>query len=133
MSQDNRTIMIVDDDKRMLNACERLLSKNGYRCRTFTSPFKALEKFDEIRPAVVLSDQYMQRMFGTVFLARIKKMQPKSVGIIMTGHGDTASVLSDLAKGEIFAVIRKPWKIKTFESTIKLAFDHHKILRESES
>ena len=131
MSRDNRTIMIVDDDKKMLKACIRLLSKDRYHCRIFTSPVKALDKLFEIKPAVVLSDQYMHRMFGTVFLARVKKIQPESVTIIMTGHRDTAPILTDLANGDIFTVIKKPWTARNFRSIIQGAFEHYQVLTAS--
>lgn len=120
-----RTLMIVDDDRKILDSCRRIFVKERYRCMTFTSPTRALSQLSRLNPAVVLSDQYMHQMFGTVFLKRVKERLPESVGVIMTGHTDIDAVVSAITKGDIFTFIKKPWKDQELKSVIKQAFENY--------
>jgi len=121
MANPKRLLMVIDDDIRILNACRRVLSNEPVRCVTFTSPMKALYRFSKLNPAVVLSDQYMPRLFGTSLMHRIQCKKPNVVGIIMTGHPDIGPLVFAVTQGEIFTFLKKPWGEDKFKHIIQLA------------
>ncbi|MBU1344509.1 MAG: response regulator [Proteobacteria bacterium] len=128
MVQDIETIMVVDDDRKLLDAIQRLLRNESLRSMTFTSPVKALSQVNRINPAIVLSDQYMHKMFGTVFIEQVKEKKPDSIGIIMTGHIDIDPVIASIIQGDVFTFIKKPWSSHKFKSLIRDTLNHYKRL-----
>jgi len=51
----NNVIMIVDDERHILNTCKRLLIDEPFNCVFFESPVEALQKLEQILPAVIIS------------------------------------------------------------------------------
>ena len=81
-------ILIVDDDPNILKAIQRLFRKDPFECHLFSSPKTALKKAREIEPAVVVSDQKMPEMEGTLFLKEMKRLLPLTVRVLMSGYTD---------------------------------------------
>jgi chemosensory pili system protein ChpA (sensor histidine kinase/response regulator) len=57
-------VLVVDDSLTVRRVTQRLLVREGYRVVTAKDGFDALERLDEERPAVLLSDIEMPRMDG---------------------------------------------------------------------
>ncbi len=127
------TIFIVDDDEQMLKACQRLLRKESYHCRTFVSPEKAMEEAVIIKPSVVVSDQRMPDLEGTVFLERIKEKLPYTVRIIMTGYADIDVVINAINKGQVYRFIKKPFDDVLFKAEIRHAVEYYAFVKKQQS
>lgn len=126
----DETIIIVDDEKHIINTCQRLLMDEPYHCETFSSPEKALERARKIKPAVVISDYEMPGMNGTAFLEEIRKELPWTVRLLMTGYADVNIAISAINNGHVFKFIKKPWDNVTLKTDIGHALDYYDITRK---
>ena len=75
--------------------------------------------------SVIISDLRMPGMNGIEFLSRVKKLYPDTVRIILSGHGDLASVTDAINHGAIYQFLSKPWDDGVMLDTINDAFRYH--------
>lgn len=122
-------ILYVDDEPNLLNSFKRMMRREPFECITFQSAAEALEKLDEIRPAVVISDQRMPEMPGTDFLMQVKDKSPDTVRIIITGFPDYQVAMSAINQGNVYRFLEKPWVEETLKGVIREAAAFHEILQ----
>lgn len=70
--------------------------------------------------ALVLADQWMPRMTGAEFLARVRHLYPGSKRALLVSQGDSTirePLLRATALGEIDYYVVKPWRSPTRPST----------------
>lgn len=120
-------ILIIDDDEHILKTCERLLRSKDYHCFVFSSARKALENAELIQPAVVVADQRMPEIEGTVLLEMIRRTMPFTIRIIMTGYADLNAIISNINNGNIFKFIKKPWDDLSFLNEIEKAIEQYRM------
>jgi response regulator RpfG family c-di-GMP phosphodiesterase len=114
-------VLYVDDELANLKALKRLFRNEPFDFISFDSPLTALEQIDGIKPAVVISDQRMPEMDGTVFLEKVRNRQPDTVRIIITGHPDLEAAIEAINKGHVFQFIQKPWNDKDLIAQVRSA------------
>jgi len=120
-------VLCVDDEPNVLKALKRLFRDQPFHFITFSSPGAALKKIDEIKPAVVISDQRMPEMDGTRFLEAVKERLPDSVRIMLTGHADLEVALSAINQSGVFRFIRKPWNDEELKAQVVSAIAYYQI------
>ena len=84
----NEKILVVDDD---VNICELLrlyLTKEGYQVTIANDGEEGLEKFNQVKPDMVLLDVMMPRMDGLEVCRRIRKLGNTPV-MMLTAKGET--------------------------------------------
>jgi CheY-like chemotaxis protein len=96
----------VDDDLAILIAFPRMLRRQPYEVLVAPSAVAALEILAHQAIDVVVSDQQMPGMRGTELLARVQKLYPYIVRIILTGDLGTYGA-PDLADAGV-QVLCKP-------------------------
>ena len=87
-------ILLVDDEPNILNALRRLLSRlkpddlNGeyFVIDTYASPEEALERADEVRIDLAISDYRMPGMNGVEFLKKLIAKQPDVARLCEVGQ-----------------------------------------------
>lgn len=126
----NRKIIYVDDEARNLTVFEASMPPE-WKTHTFASVSEALEKLEDIDPAIVISDQRMPQMSGVEFLAVVKKVCPNAVRIIVTGYSDEDLVIDSVRQAQVFDYIRKPWDVDELEASLKRAFEHHDLTQKT--
>nr|WP_319491525.1 response regulator [uncultured Desulfobacter sp.] len=122
-------IMIVDDDTKILKAVERIFRQEPIECFLFSSPAEALKQACDIEPTVVVSDQRMPEMEGTVFLEKMKQILPATVRVLMSGYADIDATINAINQGQVFRFIKKPWDTESFRSEIRHAVQYSRLLR----
>ena len=70
------TVLIVDDEERILAALRRCLRREGYDILTAQSPADALSLLEKHEVHLVLSDEKMPAMSGLEFLAVVASRWP---------------------------------------------------------
>ena len=123
MSDAPRTVLIVDDEKSVLNSLRRLLRKEGWQLLLTTSPKEGLKMLDENRVDLVVSDIRMHEMDGVSFLKKAKKKHPGTIRIILTGFAVRKSVTEAFTEADIYQLISKPWDDEELKEVLRGALE----------
>ncbi|WP_224959881.1 hybrid sensor histidine kinase/response regulator [Geomonas subterranea] len=118
LSQNKKTILIVDDEGVIRDLCKRVL--NDYDIVEAADGQEAYEIFLRGGIDVILSDVMMPRMDGIELLKKLKEREPTMVVIIMTGFADKDLILKAL-KADADDFITKPLNLLQLKSAISKA------------
>lgn len=102
------SLLLVDDEARVLSALERALRREGWVVRTAESPGEALRILEEVSFDLVLSDHKMPGMSGVEFLGLVRQRYPSTARLLLTGWAEALSS-DEMAAAGIEDVISKPW------------------------
>jgi len=125
-----RTLLLVDDEKNVGAALERLLRHDGYKILHANSGRQGLEVMAQHEVGVVISDQRMPEMSGVEFLTRVKELYPDTIRIVLSGTGDFDSVTAAINQGAIYKFFTKPWDNDTLRVDVMEAFWRQELVRE---
>ena len=93
-------IMIVDDAAFMRMMIKDILTKNGYNIAgEAENGAKAVEKYNELKPDLVLMDITMPEMDGIQALKKIKETDPNASVIMCSAMGQQAMVIESIQSG----------------------------------
>lgn len=123
------TILVVDDDSRVLKTFARNLEVIGYSVITATDGEEALQVYEQQRPDVVLVDVRMPRTDGFGVLTAIREQDAEAEVILVTGHGDMAIAIEALRAGAS-DFIPKPVGAATLEAALRRADERLRLKRE---
>ncbi|QUW20931.1 response regulator transcription factor [Sporosarcina sp. Marseille-Q4063] len=93
-----RTILLVDDEQRMLNLIELFLIPHGFRCIKETSGKKALEILKKEKVSLVLLDVMMPEIDGWEVCEKIREFSDVPV-IMLTARTDKLDLVKGLNSG----------------------------------
>lgn len=95
-----KNILIVDDAAFMRMMIKDILNKNGYTVAgEAENGVKAIEKYNELKPDLVLMDITMPEKDGIQALKDIKAMDPNSKVIMCSAMGQQAMVIEAIQSG----------------------------------
>lgn len=85
-------ILIVDDEKDVLDFLSVELARRGYEIETASSGEEAVERVEATRPDLMLLDMRMPGMGGMEALKQAKEIDPQMEVIMVTAVHDEAAV-----------------------------------------
>ena len=95
-----KNILICDDAAFMRMMIKDILTKNGYNVvGEAENGAKAIEKYNETKPDLVLMDITMPEMDGIQALKKIKESDPKALVIMCSAMGQQAMVIESIQSG----------------------------------
>ncbi|MBW1739742.1 MAG: response regulator [Deltaproteobacteria bacterium] len=94
-----RKLLIIDDERPILQMLEISLSSEGYEVITAENGKEGLKIFEQQAPKLVLTDIKMPEIDGIEVLKRIKSIDNEAEVIVITGHGDMDSAIAALQHG----------------------------------
>ena len=95
-----KNILICDDAAFMRMMIKDILTKNGYNvCGEAENGLKAVEKYNELKPDLVLMDITMPEMDGFQALKNIKAANPGAMVIMCSAMGQQAMVIESIQAG----------------------------------
>jgi len=95
-----KNILICDDAAFMRMMIKDILSKNGYNVvGEAENGMKAVEKFNETKPDLVMMDITMPEMDGIQALKKIKEIDPGANVIMCSAMGQQAMVIESIQSG----------------------------------
>ncbi|WP_116141655.1 PAS domain-containing sensor histidine kinase [Trinickia diaoshuihuensis] len=117
------TILLVDDERALVQLCEDLLAELGYEPLGFSSPHEALEAFlsDPARFDLVLTDHSMPEMTGTELIAKIRAVRTDLPVLLMSGYGTAVAEQESRTLG-VLAVLKKPVLLVDLAAAVRDAF-----------
>ena len=124
----NRNILVVDDDRNLLNSLIRGLRKR-FQVEAALGPEEGLKILAAKGPfAVIVSDLRMPVMDGIQFLSKAKTITPDSVRIILTGNADLHSAMEAVNKGSIYRFLTKPCPSQILSGVLKQAVEQYRLI-----
>ena len=95
-----KNILICDDAAFMRMMIKDILTKNGYTViGEAENVAKAVEKYAELKPDLVLMDITMPEMDGIQALKKIKEADPSATVIMCSAMGQQAMVIESIQSG----------------------------------
>lgn len=117
MSEQPKTIIVVDDEPRMVRFVKMNLDLEGYRALEANDGFQALEKVREYQPALVLLDVEMPGLDGFETLKRLREISDTPV-IMLTVRSDEDDRIKGLDLGAD-DYVTKPFSPRELSSRIR--------------
>ena len=117
MRTEKITVMLVDDERTLLDSLQRRLQYRGFDVIAVTSGEEALLAAREHPVDVAVIDVKMPGMDGKEVMQRLKSEHPDLGVIMVTGHG-SFSFKEEEISGMIHACLAKPCEIATLQEAI---------------
>ena len=118
------TILLVDDEPRVLHGLSRLLA-DRFRLIEASNGAQALELLQSEPIAVVVSDLVMPAIDGLTLLERASQIAPTTVRILLTGHGDYDIAVRAVNDARAFGFLTKPCSPAKLEELLEQAIQEH--------
>jgi PAS domain S-box-containing protein len=120
-----QTVLIVDDDKLVLEFAEEMLARLGYEPVGYDSAQKALEAIgdDPERFDAVLTDQWMPQLTGVQLAEQIKAKRAQLPVIVVSGYGGPELQRSAQDAG-VHQLLHKPYDLSTLARALASALGY---------
>ena len=116
-----KSILICDDAAFMRMMIKDILSKNGYTIvGEAENGIKAIEKYNETKPDLVIMDITMPEMDGLQALKKIKENDPAANIIMCSAMGQQAMVIESIQSGAKDFIV-KPFQADRVLEAVKKA------------
>ncbi|MGK5080395.1 EAL domain-containing protein [Janthinobacterium sp. HLX7-2] len=127
-SEEQQTLLIVDDDVFMLDVLSDFLAQDGYRILTAQTAAEGFDILARHRVQVILCDQCMPLMSGTEFMERVKHLCPDTFRIMLSAFADLTPIMAAINRGAVDRFYTKPWKGAVLRENIREGFRLHGLL-----
>lgn len=104
----DHAVLIVDDEPKIYHALRRALHREPYDILYASGGEEALKLLGERTVDVIVADQNMPAMQGSVLLGRVRQQFPDVVRMMLTGDARLETVMAAVNKGEIYRFFTKP-------------------------
>jgi two-component system response regulator AtoC len=127
---DHTMVMVVDDDAVMCEFLRAFLNERGYDAVTLSTPSQAIARYQTERPAAVILDMaFPGGMDGLEALAAFKKIDRDVPVIVLSGQGNTATVVQAMKLGAA-DFVSKPFGQADLEVPLAHALEHRRLQQD---
>lgn len=120
------TVLIVDDDQKLLKMLQRTLTYEGLKVLTATNGLEALAQVDASQPEVIILDWMMPKMDGIEVLKRLRAENNQTFILMLTARDALENRIEGLEGGA------DDYLVKPF-APAELVARVHAMLRRTES
>jgi len=111
------SILVVDDEQRVLDEIKEFLQNRDYTVFTANSGSEAFKKLEKKSIDIVILDIKLPKISGLDVLKRIKEDHPEIEVIMISGHGDMETVIHAMRQGAI-DYFPKPFRLIDINNSI---------------
>ncbi len=104
---DDRSLLLVDDDKPFLTRLSRAMESRGFTVVSAGSVAEGLAAIAEHAPAFAVIDMRLQDGNGLDVISELKARRPEARGVILTGYGNIVTAVTAVKLGA-FDYLAKP-------------------------
>jgi two-component system response regulator HupR/HoxA len=127
---DETTILIVDDEPRVLDSLEAILAAEFRVLRAGHGEEALARLATEPEVAVIVTDHRMPGMTGVELLRRSQE-QWDAVRIVLTAYTDVDNLMDAINTGRIYHFIPKPWDPNELLVIVRRAAERWRLAREN--
>jgi len=117
-------LLLVDDDLETLDYLRTVLSAEGYGIVTAADLAGARRELEAHRFRMVLTDLQLQVGSGLDVLDAARRLDPITVGIVLSGHGTVDNALQALRQGA-YDYLVKPCAPEVLCAAVKRGLEHY--------
>ena len=96
-----RTLLIVEDDRSFLTRLAKALEQRGFVVTTAESVADGLLQLERAAPAFAVVDMRLGDGNGLDVISALKRRRPDARGIILTGYGNIATAVNAVKLGAV--------------------------------
>ena len=126
MSRDNKekyTVVIVDDERPILTELQILLNRR-YHVYTFQNPEEAEHFVENNQVDLIVCDELMPEMRGSVLLSRLHKKHPDVCKVVLSGQAEKNDIVRAINEGHIFNFLFKPVNQQQLQNVIEKGIEN---------
>ncbi|HME92959.1 MAG TPA: sigma-54 dependent transcriptional regulator [Methylomirabilota bacterium] len=128
---DETTILIVDDEPRVLDALEAILAAEFRVLRAGHGEEALARLAAEPDVAVIVTDHRMPGMTGVELLRRSQELTPDAIRIVLTAYTDVDNLMEAINTGRIYHFVPKPWDPNELLLVVRRAAERWGLAREN--
>ncbi len=125
-------VLVVDDESGILESLRILLKTEGFVPLTAHGGRQGLEKIDELKPDIILTDVRMPDVTGVQVLSHARQVDQEVPVILMTAQATLQSAMQAVNEGA-FYYIQKPFRNDELIAILKRAAEHRRLRVENHS
>ena len=125
-----KTILVVDDEKVVVDLCWHILNNEGYQVIKAYSGEEALDLCLTESFHLVLLDMLMPGIDGLEAFGALKKKRQDLIGVLITGHGNMETAIQAMQLG-FSGFIRKPFSTLELVQVVKDSFGKAELAEEN--
>ena len=114
---DRLSVLVVDDEQRVLDEIEEFLTKQDYRVQVANTVAKAYLFIENSTFDIIILDVKLPGTDGLTALKKIKAEHPLTEVIMISGHGDMDTVIEAMRQGAI-DYFPKPFRLIDINNSI---------------
>ena len=118
-------ILVVDDERIVLDSCQKVLEAEGFEVYLVLSANRALETMKKEGFGLLLIDIKMPKHDGMYLMREVKKKWPDIPIIVMSGY-PTTNTIEEAVKMEAAAFVAKPFTPDELLETIRQVIQKEK-------
>ncbi len=124
-------VLLVEDDKALAETYAQVIASRGFEVKIATDGSEAIEIFQGLKNAVIVTDLLMPNLNGLELLKKIKEKHPATQIIIITGKKVEKEDYYAALRFHAFDYLEKPINNDIIVDSIKRAFEEsEKVKRE---
>lgn len=123
-------ILVVEDDPILNDFITRVMKNEGHCVTSSLDGMDALGKIYSDKFDLAVIDVILPRIAGTLLLETLKKHQPKTMVIIISGQANLDSAIDSIRHGA-FEFIRKPIRKDELTKVVESALEESRLMKNS--
>jgi two-component system, response regulator RegA len=97
----DRSLLIVEDDKSFLQRLARAMETRGFAVTTAETVADGLQQVEKSAPAFAVVDMRLGDGTGLDVISALKRRRPDARGIVLTGYGNIATAVTAVKLGAV--------------------------------
>ncbi|MCC6997659.1 MAG: sigma-54-dependent Fis family transcriptional regulator [Deltaproteobacteria bacterium] len=126
------TVLVVDDERGIVDSLATILEREGLTALKTTDPKQALEILRKQRISVLITDLMMPGMSGMDLLKAARAIASETEVIVMTAYGTVENAVDAMKEGA-YDFLTKPLKRASVVRIIKKALEKQSLVLENRS
>lgn len=98
---DDRSLIIVDDDRAFLQRLARAMETRGFEVRSAHSVAEGVDLIRQKAPAFAVVDMRLEDGNGLDVIAELARLRPDARTVVLTGYGNIATAVSAVKLGAV--------------------------------